>query len=80
MDAREFLDAVARTIPTQGPPTRLATIDLAYAAGRPKVTFDGESVLSPRTYPYLASYVPAAGHRVLMLRSGSTWVVVGRVI
>lgn len=60
--------------------SRLGTIDPAYTTGRPKVTFDGESTMSTRTYTYLSPYTPAAGDRVQLDRVGSTWVIQGRVI
>lgn len=57
------------------------TIDPAYAGGRPKVTFDGESVLSTKAFPYVNTYTPTAGDRVMLLRKpGGTWTVVGRVV
>ncbi|HEU4754011.1 MAG TPA: hypothetical protein VFU47_12955 [Armatimonadota bacterium] len=60
-----------------GPLARLATIDPAYSSGNPKVTFDGEDTLSGRTYPKLRGYTPAPGDRVLMLRVGASYVIVG---
>lgn len=59
---------------------RLGKIDPAYAAGRPKVLFDGETAVSTKTYPYLSSYAPAANDRVALDKYGSTWVIVGRVV
>lgn len=60
--------------------TRLATIPAGYAGGRPTVIFDGEEVESTKEYPYLNSYVPAIGDRVLLLRVGHTWVIVGEIV
>lgn len=59
---------------------RLGTIDPAYVAGRPQVTFDGESTISGKQYPHLSAYAPTAGDRVLLLRAGRTWVVIGKVV
>lgn len=59
---------------------RLGKIDPSYASGLPKVLFDGETTVSTKTYPYLASYTPAANDRVELLLFGSTWVVQGKVI
>lgn len=61
-------------------PARLATIDPAYTSGRPRVIPDGESAPSGKRYPYLASYTPAPGDRVLMIPVGTSYVIVGRVI
>lgn len=62
------------------PRTRLAVIDPAHTTGRPRVTFDGEATLSTKTYPHLSSYTPAAGDRVLLVPSGTSYVIVGEVI
>lgn len=79
-DSHELVDILRSISPAPKSATRLATIDPAYASGRPRVTFDGETTLSTRLYPYLSSYAPAAGDRVLLLRSGRTWVVLGKVV
>lgn len=59
---------------------RLGTIPGDYVSGRPTVQFDGESTASTRTYPYLASYTPAAGDRVLVAMVGHSGVVLGKVV
>lgn len=61
-------------------PARLATVNPAHASGRPRVTFDGETTLSGKAYPYLSSYVPAGGDRVLMIPAGSSYVIIGKVV
>lgn len=43
------------------------------------VQFDAEGSASTKPYKRLASYTPANGDRVLLLRSGSTWVVLGKL-
>lgn len=64
-----------QTRPTHRPPTScrsmirsalLATIDPAYTSGLPKVTFDVETTLSGKGYPYAYTYMPTANDRVLM--------------
>lgn len=78
MDADRFLDVVSPR--KRGERwTRLGKIDPAYSTGLPKVMWDGEANLSTRSYPHLASYSPAADDRVLAVRSGRTWVIVGKV-
>lgn len=60
--------------------TRLATVTTVDAsAGGVFVRFDGETTASPRAYRRLGSYTATVGHRVLMIRVGSTWVVVGNI-
>lgn len=59
----------------EGSPFRIGTVDAAYTTGRPKVLFDGETVMGTKTYPYITAV--AAGNRVLCARAGHTWVVIG---
>lgn len=75
----EFLLAVASK-PDSELVVRMGTVDPAYTSGRPTIIFDGETVASVKTYPYLASYTPVASHRVLLLRAGHAWVVLGRIL
>lgn len=56
---------------------RLGTVDSLHSSGNPKITFDGESTLSSKLYPVLATYVPRAGDRVVLVPVGHTYVVVG---
>jgi hypothetical protein len=54
---------------------RIGTVDAAYASGRPRILFDGDTTLGTKTYPYLGAV--AANNRVLCARAGHTWVVLG---
>lgn len=80
MDPLAFLESVAghtqARYPTRTP--RLGTVDPAYTTGDPKITFDGETSLSGKTYPY-AGYTPQAGDRVVLLPVGNSWLIVGAV-
>lgn len=58
----------------------LGTIPSDYVSGRPKVQFDGEGVASSKQYPYLSPYTPGANHRVLLVRVGNGWVILGRIV
>lgn len=68
-------------------PMRLAVIDPTYdpfatwpgPANLPKVTFEGEDVLDERPYAILNGYIPMAGDRVLMIPTGTTYTIVGKV-
>lgn len=62
-------------------PCLLGVIDPAYAGlpNLPKVTFEGESTLSGKTYPHLASYVPVASDRVVLVPVGTTYLIIGPV-
>jgi hypothetical protein len=77
--ARYVRAEVARTA-TTARPNRLATVDPGHTSGQPRVTFDGEDSMSQKAYPYLASYTPAAGDRVLMVPAGTSYVILGKVL
>lgn len=88
MEALNFLQAVAgfsQSDDSTKPKTnRLATIDPAYAdssypTALPKVTFEGETTMSTRTYPVISPYWPRRGDRVWMAPMGKGWVIVGSV-
>jgi hypothetical protein len=55
---------------------RFATVDPDYSSGRPKLIFDGETVVSGKAYPYLESYTPQANDRVMVVKG----VVVGKIV
>lgn len=58
---------------------RLGKIDTEYLSGRPRIIFDGETTVSTKQYPYLASYSPVAGDRVILEKVGGTYVVMGKI-
>lgn len=66
-----------------GPPStqralKIGTVDPAFTTGLPKVTFDGESTMSTKTYAYLNSK-PAAGARVVLAPVGTGYVIIGTI-
>jgi hypothetical protein len=79
-ETQDFLEAVRGYVETDAPANAIGTIDPAYTSGRPRVLFDGETVLGGKTYPYLASYTPVASHRVLLAPVGTGFVVLGRIV
>ena len=70
-----------KCLPSYQPGTSflIGTIPASYATGRPTIIFDGESVASVRTYPYLSSYTPTAEDRVLIAVVGRSGVVLGKI-
>lgn len=70
----EFLAAFKNE--EQAKQIRFATIDSGYTSGRPSVIFDGESVATAKAYPYLSTYTPNAGDRVMLVHG----VIVGKII
>lgn len=79
MKPETFLDIVK---PKESAPSmfRLGTITSDYVSGRPKVLFDGETIASSRTYPYLSSYTPAANDRVQVAVVGHGFIIQGKII
>lgn len=59
---------------------RLGEIGPDYKSGRPSIIFSGETKASGKKYPYLSSYKPAAGDKVLLIRAGNSFVVLGKII
>lgn len=72
MDA--FLEAFKNEEPKKV--VKFATIDSEHTTGRPRLVFDGESVATVKAYPYLSTYTPTAGDRVMVVHG----VVVGAII
>ncbi len=59
----------------------LGTVDAAYAndGSRPNVVIDGDPIpIGP--FPYCGRYVPAAGDRVIMAKSGNKYVIIDKII
>lgn len=61
-------------------PFKLAVVADGYAEGKARVIFDGETKPTAKRYPYLDSYVPMSGDRVLMAFVGGSYVILGKVV
>lgn len=74
-----FIEAVERIGQPESPQlTALATVASGYTGGpSASVRFDGETVFTSRTYKVVTKV--SAGTRVVMLRHGPTWVILGPV-
>lgn len=82
IDPSAFLEAIDKSreeAPGSSSGQRLATVDPAYAAGKPRVTFDGDTAMSPDGFTFTTSYTPQPGDRVLMTPVGNTWTIAGAV-
>jgi hypothetical protein len=79
-DTQDFLEDVRDYVAEDAAKHTIGTVDTGYSSGRPRVLFDGETVLGGKTYPYLASYTPVASHRVVLAPAGSTYVILGRIV
>lgn len=81
MDGMDFLESVRGYVgPDNAEPSiKFATVDPSYVSGSPKVTFDGESSLTTKEYICVSGYTPAAGDRVVLLKAGATYVILGSI-
>jgi hypothetical protein len=91
MEPVQFLDAVSgyrRTADESSAdkPIRLARIDPAYDpftgtypddVPPARVTFEGESTLSGKTYPVASGFIPSPDARVWMVPIGTTYMIAG---
>ena len=62
--------------PEQQKLVRFATIDSAYTSGRPSLIFDGEDTATLKKYPYISTYTPTAGDRVMLIKN----VIMGAIV
>jgi hypothetical protein len=78
--ASQLLEAVEPppAPPSTDKPLKIGTIDPAFTSGLPKVTFDGETTMSSKTYAYIGSR-PAAGSRVVLAPVGTGYVILGAI-
>lgn len=72
MDA--FLDAFKNEAPKKL--VQFAAIESGYVSGRPRLVFDGESVATVKAYPYISTYTPVAGDRVMVIND----VIIGAIV
>jgi hypothetical protein len=75
----DFLNTIRALQPEQESVTKMGAIPGTYVSGRPAVIFEGEATATTKTYPYLSSYTPTIGDKVLLIRAGSTWVILGKI-
>lgn len=61
-------------------PFRIGRVDPDFKSGRPSIVFSGETKASEKQYPYLSSYKPASGDKVLLVRVGKSYVILGKII
>lgn len=58
---------------------RLGKISPTYTSGLPKVLLDGDDGVGDVTYPHLFSYTPSANDRVLLIRFGTSYLILGKI-
>ena len=54
-----------------------AIVTSLFENGCPKLTFDGEEQESNKKYSYIYTYMPQVGDKVLLMKTGSTYVIIG---
>lgn len=58
---------------------RLGKVSPTYTSGLPKVLLDGDDGVGDVTYPHLFSYAPSANDRVLLIRFGTSYLILGKI-
>lgn len=59
---------------------RMATVTSFFENGCPKLTFVGEVTESKKKYGYLYSYIPALGDVVVLEKTESTYIIIGKYV
>lgn len=91
MDPMTFLESVSgyqqdTKTSSADRPIKLGVIPLTYNPSvgypapppLPTVRFEGESVASVKTYPYVNGYIPSPGDRVVLVPIGHTYLIIGK--
>lgn len=82
---RSFLETIQGVVRPAEPtssadkPFRIAVIDSSYTTGDPLVTFEGETTMSGKPYPYISTYTPRANDRVVLAPLGTSYIIVGAI-
>jgi len=58
---------------------KLGTVTELFADGSPKIKFYGEGTASEKKYPYIATYSPAIGDRLLITSVSGSYVILGKI-
>lgn len=58
---------------------KLATVT-SLSSGKPQIRFDGETSATTKQYPWLASYTPTSGDRVLLAKVSGIYVILGKIM
>jgi hypothetical protein len=59
---------------------RIGTVEPSYSSGLPKVLLDGDDGLGDVRYTHLSSYSPSSNDRVLLVRFGTTYIIIGEIV
>lgn len=76
INANQFVQMFGNEAPEKIVQFAKVADDYVAESGRPRVTFDGETVVSGKAYPYLSTYTPTAGDRVMIVRG----VIIGKIV
>lgn len=58
---------------------KIATVTSFFENGCPKLTFAGEDQESNKKYSYIYTYIPVEGDIVLLMKTNSTYVIIGKI-
>lgn len=58
---------------------KIATVTNFFENGCPKLTFIGEEQESNKKYSYIYTYIPIKGDNVLLIKTNSTYIIVGKI-
>lgn len=58
---------------------KIATVTSFFENGCPKLTFVGEDQESNKKYSYIYTYIPVLGDIVLLMKTNSTYVIIGKI-
>lgn len=78
MNSFEFIEMMEKMKGVQAP-FKIGTIPESYQGGNPTVRFDGESAASSKRFPFMTSYSPQAGDRVLLAKVGTSYCILGTI-
>ncbi|MFT4415329.1 hypothetical protein ACLM5H_15820 [Fredinandcohnia humi] len=74
LKSRDFMQGFSNK--KQDKLVQFAKVDPNYTSGRPSLIFDGESIVTIKKYPYIASYEPAPNDRVMLIKG----VIQGNIV
>jgi hypothetical protein len=79
----EYINKALNKLDILKPAFLYGTIDPSYSSGRPKVKLDIDGMgasIRQKQYPYISSYNPTANDRVLLARTGESYVILGKIV
>lgn len=79
IDGKEKMEDMKNIMGDTSKRFKMATV-MALVNTRPVIKFYGETSNATKSYKYLESYIPEIGDKVILIRVGGTYVILGRVV